>query len=114
MIKNNGSKSEKSKLSVDEGGRVEPNSDQPRRPFRIPEHRTFVVRKFNVDHTALIDIVVKAHYVQCADTHIQFFDFEVDPVIGPSARMHRMIMHVEDIEDVDRVEPITSSRIITH
>ena len=79
----------------------------------IPVFRTFVVRKWNADHTALVEIVLEAHVVQFIEPgHVQFLDFETEggsnKLIG---RLHRIIYNVEDVEDVDR--PIRS-RLVAH
>lgn len=93
---------------------AEPDQEQPRRPFRIPPHRTFVVRKWNADGAALVESVVKAHLVQPSDSgRVDFIDFEISPEIGPTTRLHRTFYNVEDVEDIDRVLPPTTY-LITH
>lgn len=84
----------------------------PRMPMRLPVFRTFVVRKWNADHTALVDIVLEAHIVQfAAPNHVQFIDFEIDIDGKPTSRLHRIIYNVEEVEDVDK--PVRS-RLIAH
>ena len=90
----------------------------PYKPFRIPPFRAFVVRKWNADHTTLVDIVLEAHVVQfIAPAHVQFIDIEmeVDPRTresAPVSRVHRLIYNVEEVEDTDR--PIRPRLLISH
>ena len=85
----------------------------PYKSFRMPSFRTFVVRKWNADHTTLVEIVLEAHLVQFIEpAHVQFIDFEIDAdTRAPTSRLHRIIYNVEDVEDVDR--PIRS-RLVAH
>ena len=92
---------------------VEPEQDQPRRPFRLPPHRTFVVRKYDEVSMANVEIVVKAHRIQVSESgRVDFIDFELDAE-GPTMRLHRVLFNVEDVEDIDRVPP-PSQYLITH
>ena len=95
------------------GGEDLTKTPTPYKSFRMPSFRTFVVRKWNADHTALVDIVLEAHLVQFIEpAHVQFIDFEIDADTGaPTSRLHRIIYNVEDVEDVDR--PIRS-RLVAH
>ena len=91
---------------------AEPEQDQPRRPFRLPPHRTFVVRKYDEAQMAVVEIVVKAHRIQISEDRVDFIDFELDAE-GPTMRLHRVLFNVEDVEDIDRVPP-PSAYLITH
>ena len=92
---------------------AEPDQEQPRRPFRLPPHRTFIVRKYDAAQTALVDTIVKAHRIQVSESgRIDFIDFELDAE-GPTMRLHRVLFNVEDVEDIDRVPP-PSAYLITH
>ena len=90
------------------------HAEQPQRPFRLPPHRTFVVRKYNAARTALVETIVRAHRIQIAESgRTDFIDFEIDAELGPTTRLHRVIFNVEDVEDIDRVSP-PSQYLITH
>ena len=89
------------------------DTEQPQRPFRLPPHRTFVVRKYDATQTTLVETVVKAHRIQVSESgRVDFIDFELDAE-GPTMRLHRVLFNVEDVEDIDRVPP-PSQYLITH
>lgn len=94
----------------------EADQEQPQRPFRLPPHRTFIVRKYATtpdEPTHLVEIVVKAHRIQVTESgRVDFIDFELD-LEGPTMRLHRVLFNVEDVEDIDRVPP-PSAYLITH
>ena len=92
---------------------AEPEQDQPRRPFRLPPHRTFVVRKYNATQSAVTETLVRSHRIQVSESgRVDFIDFELDAE-GPTMRLHRVLFNVEDVEDIDRVPP-PSTCLITH
>ena len=94
---------------------VEDHTDTER-PFRFPPHRTFVVRKYmgGANGPELKEYWIKAHMVQfLGPQHAQFFDFELAPDHTPTTRLHRIMYNVEEVEDIDRVEP-PSTQLITH
>ena len=95
------------------GGEDSTETPTPYKSFHMPSFRTFVVRKWNADHTTLVEIVLEAHLVQFIEPdHVQFIDFEIDAdTRAPTSRLHRIIYNVEDVEDVDR--PIRS-RLVAH
>ena len=89
------------------------DTEQPHRPFRLPPHRTFIVRKYDAARTTLVQTVVKAHRIQVSDAgRVDFIDFELDAE-GPTMRLHRVLWAVEDVEDIDRVPP-PSQYLLTH
>lgn len=96
---------------IDTGG-DSADTPTPRPPLRLPVFRTFVVRKWNADHTTLVETVLEAHIVQFVEpSHVQFLDLEIDMDGKPTTRLHRIIYNVEEVEDVDR--PV-HSRLIAH
>ena len=100
-------------MTPDEPKDAVPEKEQPRRPFRLPPHRTFIVRRYDAARTALIETVVKAHRIQVSESgRVDFIDFEIDAE-GPTMRLHRVLFNVEDVEDIDRVPP-PSQYLITH
>ena len=103
-------------MTPDYEPQAEPEQEQPRRPFRLPPHRTFIVRKYATaptEPTHLVEIVVKAHRIQVSESgRVDFIDFELDAE-GPTMRLHRVLFNVEDVEDIDRVPP-PSAYLITH
>ena len=89
-------------------------TESPRRPYRLPPYRTFIIRKYDAARTALIETMVKAHIVQTSDTgRVELIDFVIDPETGPTTRIHRVLFEVEDVEDIDRVPP-PSHYVLTH
>ena len=88
--------------------------ETPRRPFRMPAYRTFVVRKYDATMATLVETIVKAHLVQPSDTgRVDFIDFEINPDLGPTTRLHRTFYNVEEVEDIDRPMP-PSAYLVTH
>ena len=96
------------------GGKGSTETSTPYKSFRIPSFRTFVVRKWNADHTALVEIVLEAHLVQFIEpAHVQFIDIEIDAdTREPISRLHRIIYNVEEVEDMDR--PIRPRLLVSH
>ena len=78
--------------------------------IQIPAIRTFIVRKYDSDGDP-VEINIDAHLVQPGETGmVTFIDLERGEE-GPMMRVHRVIYHVEDVEEVVRMG---TSKIITH